>query len=64
MRRVLLSVCVFMSTAPPLQAADYTLLATPQTVEWGYYSSAAKPALTVHSGDPFEVLSAFHVPLF
>ena len=28
-----------------------TLLATPQTVVWGNYNSAAKPALTVHSGD-------------
>src|SRR5882762_9180318 len=57
MRRVLLPVCVFMSTAPSLQAAEYTLLATPQTVEWGYYSSAAKPALTVHSGDTVRIQS-------
>src|SRR5260370_2010119 len=57
MRRVWLSVCVFMSTAPPLQAANYTLLATPQTVEWGYYSSAAKHALTVHSGDTVRIQS-------
>ena len=28
-----------------------TLLATPTTVAWGYYSAHAKPALTVHSGD-------------
>ena len=28
-----------------------TLLATPATVAWGYYSAQAKPALTVHSGD-------------
>ncbi len=28
-----------------------TLLATPSTVAWGYYSYHAKPALTVHSGD-------------
>jgi acetamidase/formamidase len=28
-----------------------TLLATPTTVAWGYYSFHAKPALTVHSGD-------------
>jgi acetamidase/formamidase len=37
--------------APPLLAADYTLLATPETVAWGYYSGQAKPVLTVHSGD-------------
>ena len=56
MRRVLLPVCLCMSAAP-LQAADYTLLATPQTVEWGYYSSEAKPALTVHSGDTVRIQS-------
>jgi acetamidase/formamidase len=32
-------------------AADYTLLATPATVAWGYYSGQAAPVLTVHSGD-------------
>ncbi len=29
----------------------HTLLATPSTVAWGYYSAQAKPVLTVHSGD-------------
>src|SRR5580704_19431111 len=28
-----------------------TLVATPTTVAWGYYSAHAKPVLTVHSGD-------------
>ncbi len=37
--------------ATPVIAADYTLLATPSTVAWGYYSGQAKPVLTVHSGD-------------
>ena len=32
-------------------AADYQLKATPQTVVWGYYWSAAKPVLTIRSGD-------------
>ena len=32
-------------------AAEHTLLATPATVAWGYYSGASKPVLTVHSGD-------------
>lgn len=36
---------------PKMLAEDHTLLATPTTVAWGYYSSSAKPALTVHSGD-------------
>jgi len=33
------------------RGADYSLLATPETVAWGYYSGLAKPVLTVHSGD-------------
>jgi acetamidase/formamidase len=33
------------------QAPQATLLATPETVVWGYYSAKAKPVLTVHSGD-------------
>ncbi|HWF01701.1 MAG TPA: acetamidase/formamidase family protein [Caulobacteraceae bacterium] len=31
--------------------AEFTLDATPATVEWGHYDSAAKPALSVRSGD-------------
>jgi acetamidase/formamidase len=34
---------------PPAQT--YTLPATPKTVAWGYYSAAAKPVLTIRSGD-------------
>ncbi len=33
------------------QEATQTLLATPTTVAWGYYSARAKPVLTVKSGD-------------
>jgi acetamidase/formamidase len=51
MRRALFITCLTLGAAPPLPAADYTLLATPQTVAWGYYSGLAKPVLTVHSGD-------------
>jgi acetamidase/formamidase len=42
---------VLLLGAPTLPAADFTLLATPSTVVWGYYSAQAKPALTVKSGD-------------
>ena len=34
-----------------LAQTTQTLLATPTTVAWGYYSAHAKPVLTVHSGD-------------
>ena len=33
------------------QAAEYTLLPSPQTVHVGYFSAALKPALTINSGD-------------
>jgi acetamidase/formamidase len=35
----------------PLAASEFTLLATPNTVAWGYYSGLSKPVLTVRSGD-------------
>jgi len=37
------------------RAADLELKATPQTVVWGYYSAAAKPALRIHSGDTVRI---------
>src|ERR1700684_2268479 len=36
-------------------AADHLLKITPETVAWGYYWSAAKPVLTVASGDTVTV---------
>jgi acetamidase/formamidase len=36
--------------APTALSAQKTLLATPETVVWGNYNGAAKPALTVQSG--------------
>ena len=38
-----------------LPAADHVLKVTPQTIAWGYYWSAAKPVLTVRSGDTVEI---------
>ncbi|MGB9108890.1 MAG: acetamidase/formamidase family protein [Telluria sp.] len=43
--------CLALAFCIPAAAADHTLLATPQTVAWGYYSGLSKPALTIHSGD-------------
>jgi acetamidase/formamidase len=36
---------------PAAWAETYTLEATPQTVEWGHYDSAATPAVRIKSGD-------------
>jgi acetamidase/formamidase len=35
----------------PAQGAPQYLPASPSTIVWGYYSAAAKPILTIHSGD-------------
>jgi acetamidase/formamidase len=44
-------VCAAVGRPPAALGAEYSLLATPETVAWGYYSGLAKPVLTVHSGD-------------
>ena len=38
----------------------HQLKPTPSTVAWGYYSAAAKPALTIASGDIVEVETVLH----
>jgi acetamidase/formamidase len=50
MRASLLTL-ILASAAPLAANAQQTLLATPDTVVWGNYNGAAKPALTVKSGD-------------
>jgi acetamidase/formamidase len=53
-RIVLAATTLCLSATLPLPASaqtTQTLLATPSTVAWGYYSAHAKPVLTVHSGD-------------
>jgi acetamidase/formamidase len=49
--RIVLLLCI----GSLLPAADFTLKVTPQNIAWGYYWSAAKPVLTVHSGDTVEI---------
>jgi acetamidase/formamidase len=46
---------LFLLSALSACAADYQLKATPQTVVWGYYWSAAKPVLNIRSGDTVEI---------
>jgi acetamidase/formamidase len=46
---------LLLASAPWTLAADHQLKATPATVAWGYYWSAAKPVLTIRSGDTVEV---------
>src|SRR5580698_7631372 len=49
--RSLSRLLLVLSIGSLLPAADFSLKVTPQTIAWGYYWSAAKPVLTVHSGD-------------
>ena len=53
----LLAATVLFAAAATAQSPQ-TLLATPSTVAWGYYSAHAKPVLTVHSGDTVIVQTA------
>jgi acetamidase/formamidase len=39
------------ATTTPIPPQTYTLEATPTTVAWGNYDAAAKPVLTIQSGD-------------
>lgn len=52
-----MKVAIFMAALalPWAHGADYRLKATPATVAWGYYWSAAKPVLTIKSGDTVEM---------
>src|SRR5271155_1328929 len=56
MKHILTAAAPFLFAAIATgQAPPTTLLATPSTVVWGYYSAEAKPVLTVHSGDTVRI---------
>src|SRR5438067_5661491 len=46
---------LFAAVFPCAIASDYQLKATPGTIAWGYYWSAAKPVLKIKSGDTVEM---------
>ena len=56
------TVLLLLSAGFALQAADYKLKATPETVVWGYYWAGAKPALTIKSGDTVEMQNVWGNP--
>jgi acetamidase/formamidase len=49
------AVVLLLTGCAAAQGADHTLAASPSTVVWGYYSAAAKPVLTIHSGETVRV---------
>jgi acetamidase/formamidase len=52
---VALATLTDLSTGSAQSGRTHQLKATPTTVAWGYYDAAAKPVLTVDSGDTVEV---------
>jgi uncharacterized membrane protein len=50
-RTLLAAVSAALLTLPAYTQQTQTLLATPTTIAWGYYSAKATPVLTIHSGD-------------
>jgi Acetamidase/Formamidase family len=52
---VFLPTVFLLSVNSVLPAAEHSLKVTPQTIAWGYYWSAAKPVLTIQSGDTVEI---------
>lgn len=50
-----LLVSLLLATSPVVAQQTKTLLATPETVVWGAYGGAIKPALTVQSGDTVSI---------
>ena len=57
-RTAALSVAALLAVpAGHAQQPTQTLLATPTTVAWGFYSAQAKPVLTIKSGDTLSAIS-------
>jgi acetamidase/formamidase len=54
-RTAALSAAVLLSSLAVHAQQTQTLLATPTTVAWGFYSAQAKPVLTIHSGDTVKI---------
>lgn len=55
MGRRLSAIVLLLGACVTAYGADHTLVASPSTVVWGYYSASAKPVLTVRSGDTVRV---------
>jgi hypothetical protein len=45
------------NAARPKNPTHYTLAATPDNVQWGWYDPNEKPKLTIHSGDSVSIES-------
>jgi acetamidase/formamidase len=54
-RTAALSAAILLSPLTLPAQQTQTLLATPTTVAWGFYSAQAKPVLTIHSGDTVKI---------
>jgi acetamidase/formamidase len=57
-RLAVLAATVTLAGLPSAQAAEHTLMPSPQTVQIGFFSAASKPVLTVDSGDVVTIETA------
>jgi len=57
------SVAILLLTSVLACAAEHQLKAKPENIAWGYYWSAAKPVLTVKSGDVVEIQTVSGNPM-
>jgi hypothetical protein len=53
--RTALALLTTLVWVPPAEAAHYSLPATPDNVQWGWYDTSEKPRLTVNSGDTVSI---------
>ena len=54
-------VATSVGTIPRSNAAEYTLMPSPQTVHIGHFSPALKPILTIESGDTVTIETATQI---
>lgn len=55
------AIAAALAAPRPLEAAEHALLAVPQTVRFGYFDAAVKPALTIASGDVVTIVTATQI---
>jgi acetamidase/formamidase len=58
LRHIAALACASLLGVAPLQAAEHTLMPSPQTVHIGYFLYSVKPVLTIDSGDTVTIETA------
>ena len=58
--RTTLALLTTLAWVPLAEAAHYSLPATPENVQWGWYDTSEKPRLTINSGDTVSIETISH----